>query len=64
MDKRESNQARIDAYELYMEEVEEAVKFVEIGSGKHPAIGILKLILEKHSKDCLETIDEINKNEE
>ena len=60
------NQSIIDAFENYIWNVQEAVKFVEMGSGKkHKEVfDILKPILNTHKKDLYKTIEkEMSKSE-
>jgi len=53
-------QSIINAYESYVWNVTEAVKFVEMGSGqKHKGVfDILKPILKTHEKELYKTIEE------
>jgi len=59
-------QSIINAFENYVWDVEEAVKFVEMGSGKkHKGVfDILKPILKTHKKDLYETIEKEMKKPE
>ena len=59
-------QTIIDAYEQYIWNVQEAVRFVEMGSGtKHKGVfNILKPILKAHEEELYKTIDkEMRKHE-
>lgn len=57
------DQAIIDAYENYVWNVNEAVRFVEMGSGSK-VFEILKPILKQHEKDRYKKIEqEMNKKE-
>lgn len=53
------DQKVIDAYENFMWNVDEAVRFVGIGAGSRMAgnINLLQTLIAQHKKDCFDTIE-------